>query len=68
MPSTILEKLRTPHGRRGLTVKEFEQASGLSHSTVYRLIAAGKIKSVKVFGRRIIPDTTLDALLEEGAQ
>jgi excisionase family DNA binding protein len=54
--------------RRGLTVKQFEQASGLSHATIYRLIAAGKIKTVKVLGRRIIPETTLDALLEEGVQ
>jgi excisionase family DNA binding protein len=65
--NTDEEKRGAPH-RRGLTVKQFEQASGLSHATVYRLIAAGKIKTVKVLGRRIIPDTTLDALLEEGAQ
>ncbi len=54
--------------RRGLTVKEFKKASGLSHATVYRLIAAGKIKTVKVLGRRIIPETTLNALLDRGAQ
>jgi hypothetical protein len=54
--------------RTGLTVKQFERASGLSHATVYRLIGAGKIKTVKVLGRRIIPDTTLDAVLDEGVQ
>jgi excisionase family DNA binding protein len=54
--------------RRGLSVKEFEQRSGLSHATVYRLIGAKKIKTVKVLGRRIIPEETLDDLLREGAQ
>jgi len=67
MSASIGEKRHVPP-RRGLTVKQFGQASGLSHATIYRLIAAGKIKTVKVLGRRIIPDTTLDALLEEGVQ
>ena len=38
----------------------------LSRSTIYRLIAVGKLKTVKVGARRLVPLGAIDALLNEG--
>jgi excisionase family DNA binding protein len=54
-------------GRRALSVKEFRRITGLSHSLTYRLINSGKIKSIKVFRRRLILDDSVDDLMREGA-
>ena len=40
-----------------------EAACRLSRSTLYKLIAAGTLRSVKVGGRRLIPVEALEALL-----
>lgn len=53
--------------RRGLSVKDLKRATGLSHATTYRLIGAGKLRTIKVLGRRVIPEDELDRLLREGA-
>ena len=37
-----------------ISVAEFEQMSGLSHTTVYKLLDAGILKSKKVGGKRLI--------------
>jgi excisionase family DNA binding protein len=39
------------------------KASGLSRSTLYDLISEGRLRSVKVAGRRLIPADALLALL-----
>jgi excisionase family DNA binding protein len=54
--------------RRGLSVRQASQRGGWSRATTYRLISAGKLKSVKVLGRRIITAEAVDALLTEGAK
>jgi excisionase family DNA binding protein len=54
--------------RRGLSVREASQRGGWSRATTYRLIANGKLKSVRVLGRRLITPEAVDVLLEEGAQ
>jgi excisionase family DNA binding protein len=54
--------------RRGLSVRQASQRGGWSRATTYRLIGTGKLKSVKVLGRRIITPEAVDALLEQGAQ
>ena len=42
------------HERLAYTVNEFKQVSGLSHTTVYKLLKLGKLQSSKVLGRRMI--------------
>jgi excisionase family DNA binding protein len=54
--------------RRGLSVREASQKGGWSRATTYRLINVGKLKSVKILGRRIIPDEAVDALLDGDAR
>ena len=61
MKSKIEEK------RRGLSVQQASDRGGWSRATTYRLIAEGKLKSVKVLNRRVITPEAVDALLEEGA-
>jgi excisionase family DNA binding protein len=57
---------KTEEKRRGLSVREASQRGGWSKATTYRLITAGKLKSVKVLGRRIVTPEAVDAVLAEG--
>jgi excisionase family DNA binding protein len=41
---------------------------GLSRSSIYRLIAVKKLKTVKVGSRRLVPLAAIDALLNQGGQ
>ena len=56
------------HWRLVYSIKEAAHACGLSRATLYRLIAAGKLRTVKVGARRLVPVEAIDALLREGAQ
>jgi excisionase family DNA binding protein len=40
----------------------------LSRATVYRLIALGRLKTVKVGARRLVPLGAIDSLLNEGGR
>jgi len=55
-------------GRIALRVNDAATASGLSRSTLYKLMAEGKLHAVKVAGRRLILMQDLQALLKTGAQ
>jgi excisionase family DNA binding protein len=69
MSSKIEE--RRPHfseKKRGLSVEEASQRGGWSRATTYRLINSGRLRSVRVLGRRIITLEAVDALLDGGAQ
>jgi excisionase family DNA binding protein len=57
-----------PDEKRALRVKEAAVLYGLSRSTIYVLMDAGKLRSVKIGGRRLIPRDALEALLSEGEQ
>ena len=50
------KKLGTASGKEPLTISvaEFEEMSGLSHTTVYKLIKEGTLKSRKVGKTRLI--------------
>lgn len=48
---------------RAYGVQDFCKAFGVSRSTVYNLMAAGKLRSVRVAGRRLIPADAAEALL-----
>jgi excisionase family DNA binding protein len=53
--------------KRALRLKEFCTAYGLSRSTAYKLMAAGKLKTVLVGGRRLVPVEAAEALLAAAA-
>ena len=46
-----------------LRLDEARAVSGLSRSTLYELIKSGRLRAVKVAGRRLIPRDALEALL-----
>ncbi|CCG40877.1 helix-turn-helix domain-containing protein [Magnetospirillum molischianum] len=46
------------------SVKDTRALLGLSHQTVYDLINAGEVESVRIGGRRLIVRASIDALIE----
>ena len=54
--------------RRALSIKEAAQSCGLSRATVYRLIADGKLITLKIGSRRLVTVAALDALLSGRAK
>ena len=46
------------------SIREAAQATGLSLATLYRLISDGRLKTVKIGARRLIPVAALTALLD----
>lgn len=54
--------------RRALSIKEAAEACGLSRATMYRLLNDGKLTTIKVGARRLVPVASIDALLDGGAQ
>jgi excisionase family DNA binding protein len=52
--------------RRAYQVKEAVATYRLSKSTIYKLMAAGALRSVKIGGRRLIPVEALEALIRGG--
>lgn len=56
-----------PLSRRALSVDETARVMGLCRASVYRAIAAGKLKTIKLGARRLIPSEAIDALLRDGA-
>lgn len=51
-----------PIPRLAYSIAESEALSGLSRSSLYRLIAAGKLKTVQHGRRRIVPCDELERL------
>jgi excisionase family DNA binding protein len=49
--------------RRTLSIREAAGTCGLSRATLYRLIADGKLTTVKIGARRLVPVSAIDALL-----
>jgi excisionase family DNA binding protein len=64
MPTQILPT----SDRRALRVNEAAILYGLSRSTIYKLMALGTLRTVKVAGRRLIPRDNLEALIAGGAK
>ena len=56
---------KPPKERLAFRINDAAAAVGLSRSTLYKLIAANKLRTVKVAGRRLIPVSALDALITE---
>jgi excisionase family DNA binding protein len=59
-------KSREAGVRRAYQINEAADAYRLSRSTLYKLIAAGALRSVKVGGRRLIPVEAMEALIMGG--
>ena len=55
------ESTNTP--KLAYSVREACAALGITHPTLYKLIAAGRLRSITVGDRRLIPATELDRLL-----
>jgi len=53
--------------RRALSIPEAARTCGLSRATLYRLIADGKLTTLKIGARRLVPVGSLDALLSGAA-
>ena len=47
------------------TVAEACQATGLGRSTIFELLAAGRLKRKKIGSKTIIPRSSLEALIQE---
>ena len=55
---------RQPFDKLSYTIAEACSATGLGRTSVYALIASGKLSAVKAAGRRLILRADLDAFLE----
>ena len=55
-----------PDERLALRINDAVQVSGLSRSTLYKLLTAGNLRAVKIGGRRLILRKDLEALLLSG--
>ena len=65
MPQT--EDISTTE-KRAFHIKEAAMTYGLSRSTLYKQMKAGRLRTVKIGGRRLIPRDALEALIAEGNQ
>jgi excisionase family DNA binding protein len=54
--------------RRALSIQETARTCGLSRATLYRLLKDGKLTTIKIGARRLVPVASIDALLKEGMQ
>jgi excisionase family DNA binding protein len=50
------------------SVGETARMLGVSRASIYRLIGLGKLKTIKIGARRLVPLGAIDALLDGGAQ
>jgi excisionase family DNA binding protein len=57
-----------PFERRAFSIKETAKTCGVSRATLYRLIADGRLATLKIGARRVVPVCAIDALLSEGAK
>ena len=52
-----------PAEKRAYRINEAVAAYRLSRSTLYKLMSDGKLRTVKVAGRRLIPRDAMEALI-----
>jgi hypothetical protein len=62
MPHAKKAKVRF-RDRRAYSLAEIAGLTGLAISTLYKLMASGRLKTQKIAGRRIVTDEALDDLL-----
>jgi excisionase family DNA binding protein len=54
--------------KRAYRINEVVAAYRISRSTIYKLISAGTLRTIKIGGRRLVPRDALEALLNGDAQ
>jgi excisionase family DNA binding protein len=54
--------------RRALSIKEAAKTCGLSRATLYRLLSDGRLATIKIGARRLVPVVAIDALLSGGVK
>ena len=54
----------SPKTKRAYRVNEATETYGVGRTKIYELIKEGKLHTVKVGGRRLIPAESLEALLD----
>ncbi len=59
-----MKKLRSPNPKRAYRINEATETYGIGRTKIYELIKEGKLHTVKVGGRRLIPAESLEALLD----
>jgi excisionase family DNA binding protein len=64
----MLQRQTPPEEKRAFRVRDFCATYGLSRSSVYKMMAEGKLRTVKIAGRRLIPKDSAEALLAQDAQ
>lgn len=52
--------------QRAFGIRSVAEAFGLSHDSIKRLVLAGRIKSIHIGGRRLIPISEVDRLERDG--
>jgi excisionase family DNA binding protein len=57
----------TPDERRALRINEAVATYRIGRSTIYKLMAEGKLGTVTIGKRRLIPRDNMEALLKTGA-
>jgi excisionase family DNA binding protein len=62
-----MHSFKDTQSRRAYSVVEAGRACGLSRSSIYKLIESGKLKTIKILGRRLVPAEALDELLRPSA-
>jgi excisionase family DNA binding protein len=55
-----------PEEKRAYHVNDAAKIYGWSRSTLYKMMKAGTLRTVKIGGRRLIPRDALEALISEG--
>jgi excisionase family DNA binding protein len=54
--------------RRVLSIREATHTLGISRASIYRLMCQGRLPTVKIGSRRLIPVASIDDLLRGGAR
>jgi excisionase family DNA binding protein len=49
--------------KRALRVNEVAALYGISRSTIYKIMSDGRLRTVKIGGRRLIPRDAIEALI-----
>ena len=60
---TTEDILQLPAGRMAYSIEEVRRALGISRSTIFDMLAMGRLRSVKAGRRTLIPAAALEAYL-----
>jgi len=64
----VQSKSKTNDARLAYQVAQFCESVGLGKTKFYELVRAGKIKTIKIGGRRLIPGDEAHRVAREGVQ